>query len=156
MIVLGIDPGDSLGLAVCIDGVIDEVHQVAGFGSAAGVRRVAALLRSWPPDRVVIEDPANVRLGSSTRARHELQRRVGAILALCWVAYPSVEVELVPTAVWQRWAHAGCIGDPKDRSLQRVMNSPRTREATRALWGPSGGKREDAWDAGCLALWGSR
>jgi hypothetical protein len=156
MIVLGVDAGDSVGLALVERMILQHLSQVPDTSTPEGARALLAALRALPaPDLVVIEDPANVRRGSSERARHQLQRRVGAVLfavAVAWDAPPRVV--LVPTATWQAWAHRGKVeASPKERSLARLREAQQV--AGLVYRGPRGGDLDDAWDAGCLALFGA-
>ena len=153
--IIAIDPGSSMGLALW-DG--EKIALLATFrlSDVDGAAEVLAFLRQFAPARVIVEDPALVQVNSSTHARHVLQRRLGAILALAQIAWPHARIELVTTHVWQSWAHAGRVeADPKQRSLGRVMQGPISAAALAELRGPRGGLRTDVADAGCMVLWGA-
>ena len=152
---VGIDPGSSTGIALW-DGEQIAFLGTLKLGDTDGATEALMLFRQLDPALVIVEDPPPVQSGSSAHSRYTLQRRLGAILALAQVAWPSARIELVKTAVWQSWAHAGRVeADPKDRSLGRVMKGPISVAAMAELRGPRGGLRTDAADAGCLALWGA-
>lgn len=155
MIVLALDPGNRTGIATAVNGVIDLLTD------ADGLHAVAQILRTLPkPDRIVIEMPTR-KQESSVENYGTLRESCGMLVAVCFMLWGPVPV-LRP---WPQARHgqrgwqeirAGYVGDSKDQSVQFVIDHLKRHGRDPSVLRTARGRvKDDAADAGVLAVWGS-
>lgn len=160
MIVLGIDPGETAGLGLVIDGVPTWAMEARGFERLQNALR--DLVRNgMKPDRIVIEKPTKPA-ASALDSYGELRERAGEAVALCRTFFSEVPIlrpwpiKRTPTGKraqepgWQD-VRAGSVGAGKDASLDTVKRAGASAEVLRACATPG----LNAADAVCMALWGA-
>lgn len=151
MIIIAADPGATTGAAVLAGDHITDLRAWRHMDKAGGRALFAAWLRTLSPHLIVVERPSNPGSGWTADGVEQLGERAGELVAMCEVLHPGVPI-LRPWPQprrggdgWQPWAHAGFVGEAKDRSLQCVQ-----RYAAPGLVIP---RAHDAWDAGAMACW---
>lgn len=167
MITLGIDPGSSMGVALCRDGHIVWCRQVPTAGEGWNVvllryrfafeearREMTAEELTSLPDRVQIlmEAPCYEANRKRKQGTSEvLAERVGMIRALCWQVFGRAPVD-VSWRAWRAKVDEGRTGPAEDRALGYALEVLEVPAGM--LMGPRGAALKDAASACCIAAYG--